>query len=500
MRGRGKIQGGTPARARWLRRGLSCRGRGALLAAATLGLTLLLAAPAFGADSIYWSAGNAIRVGNLDGSGSPALFNGETGPQGVAIDPAAGKIYWARSTTDAIRVANLDGTGTASNLFTGESNPRGVAIDPAAGKIYWANVNSGEIRVANLDGSGSASNLFTVESNPFGVAIDPAAGKIYWANLGGNAIRVANLDGSGSAANLFSGENAPEGVAIDPAAGKIYWATVTGGAIRVANLNGTGSAADLFSGELSPVGVAIDPAAGKIYWGVPDAVRVANLDGTGSASNLFVSASAVNFPALLRAPAGTGAPAISGSGQIGSQLSCSQGSWAADKLGSFFYRAPRTFAYRWRRNGSVIPGAAQPTYTVTSPGHYRCVVIARNQAGHDGQASPLRSNKATPTLSTTAALTPSGRVVDRARLTGGFNPTGIITFNLYGPGDSTCSRTPALSQRVRVDGNGTYSSRPRLLTRPGTYRFTAVYHRNANNRAARSPCNAPGEAVTVPSG
>jgi hypothetical protein len=494
------VQGVTRERARWLRHGRSGRRRDALLIAATLGVTLLLAAPAFGADSIYWSEGNTIRVGNLGGSGSPALFNGQTGPEGVAIDPAAGKIYWARSTTGAIRVANLNGNGAASDLFTGESNPRGVAIDPAAGKIYWANVNSGEIRVANLDGSGSPSSLFTVESNPFGIAIDPAAGKIYWANLGSNAIRVGNLDGSGSAADLFGGENAPEGIAIDHAAGKIYWANLGGGAIRVANLDGTGSATDLFSGESFPVGVAIDHAAGKIYWGAVGAVRVANLDGTGLASNLFVRGSAVHFAAVLRAPAGTGAPAISGTGQIGSQLSCSQGSWAADKLGSFFYRAPRTFAYRWRRNGSVIPGATQPTYTVTSPGHYRCVVIARNQAGNDAQASPVRSNKATPTLSTTAALTPSGQVVDRARLTGGFDPTGIITFNLYGPGDATCSRTPVLSQRVQVDGNGTYSSRPRLLARPGTYRFTAVYHRDANNRAARSPCNAAGEAVTVPSG
>ena len=489
----------TRGRARTLPRGRSRCWRIALASAAILGATFLPAAPAFGAHSIYWSTGNAIQVANLDGTGSASnLFSGENAPTGVAIDPAAGKIYWASGGASSIRVANLGGSGSPANLFTGENNPRGVAIDPAAGKIYWANVNTGVIRVANLDGTGSASDLFTGEGNPFGVAIDPAAGKIYWASLATNAIRVANLNGTGSPATLFGGENAPEGVAINHAAGKIYWANVSGGAIRVGNLNGTGSAADLFAGEISPVGVAIDPSARKIYWSTPDAIRVGNLDGSGSAANLFGVLGTPQFPALLRAPAGIGAPTVSGPNQVGSQLSCSQATWAADLLGSFLYRAPRSSAYQWRRNGSVIPGATQTTYTVTSPGHYRCAVIARNQAGHATQTSPVRAIRVTPTISTTASLMSDGRIVDRARLTGGFNPTGIITFNAYGPGDPTCSRTPALSQRVQVDGNGTYNSRPRLLTRPGTYRFTAVYHQDANNRAARSPCNAPGESVTIP--
>ena len=32
--------------------------------------------------------------------------------------------------------------------------PCGIALNPAAGKIYWANWDTGEIRVANLDGTG----------------------------------------------------------------------------------------------------------------------------------------------------------------------------------------------------------------------------------------------------------------------------------------------------------------------------------------------------------
>jgi hypothetical protein len=107
--------------------------------------------------------------------------------------------------------------------------------------------------------------------------------------------------------------------------------------------------------------------------------------------------------------------------------------------------------------------------------------------------------KASPTLTTHAALTPVGRVFDRLRLTGGFNPTGIISVGLYGPNDSNCSQPPIFSSRTRVSGNGVYRSRS-FRAPPGVYRFKAAYHLNRNNKAARSPCNAAGESVTVPTG
>ena len=117
-----------------------------------------------------------------------------------------------------VSLANVDGSGTATTVFAGEAGPCGVALDAAAGKVYWANFFSGEIRLATLDGSGTAVTLFTDIGGPVcGVAVDRAAGKIYWANFNANSIRVANLDGSGVAATLFQEGQAsgPSGVAID---------------------------------------------------------------------------------------------------------------------------------------------------------------------------------------------------------------------------------------------------------------------------------------------
>ncbi|HEX9415684.1 MAG TPA: IPT/TIG domain-containing protein, partial [Gaiellaceae bacterium] len=50
---------------------------------------------------------------------------------------------------------------------------------------------------------------------------------------------------------------------------------------------------------------------------------------------------------------------------------------------------------------------------------------------------------------------------------------------------------------VAVAGNGSYDSASFTPTQAGTYRWTASYSGDANNDAASSACNAPGEQVGV---
>jgi hypothetical protein len=293
-------------------------------------------------------------------------------------------------------------------LYTGESQPSGVAIDPAAGLIYWADAvsGSGSIRVGTLDGTG-ARTLFPRESYPVGVAIDPAAGKIYWGSYDTFKIRVGNLDGTG-AADLFTGENYPTQLAIDPTAGKIFWTNEFGGNVRVGNLDGTG-ATNLYSGEADVGGVAVDPAAGRIYWTNWNlgTVRFGSLDGTAPAQSLYTGQTDPWMVALLRAPAGTGAPQVSGAGAIGQTLSCSPGSWASDLVSGFLYRAPQSFAYQWTVNGAPIAGATTSSVLVSSPSEYQCEVIATNAAGSTTQTSaPTTISVPPPKLGKTADVAP----------------------------------------------------------------------------------------------
>jgi len=387
--------------------GSAGRGRrmGILLVAAAL-LALASAPAALGVERVYWGNGNdTISYANLDGSGGGGELNlsGATpsGPRGVAIDSAAGRIYWANQGNHTISYANLDGSGGGGQLnISGAtaSKPHGLAIDPAAGRIYWANEDN-TIVYANLDGSGG-SQLDTsgaTPADPYGVAIDLAAGRIYWANRTTNTISYANLDGSGGGGELnISGATAikPHGVVIDPAGTRIYWTNLDS-TIYYANLDGSGGGGPFNTSgatDAGGIGMAIDPATGRMYWGNlgNDTISYANIDGSGGGGQLNISGAtpdAPRFVALHRAPSGAGAPQISGGSSVGSVLTCSQAAWAPDLFSSFFYRAPQSSAYQWIRGRSMITGATAGTFKAKKGGSYACQVTATNQAGSTSQTS-----------------------------------------------------------------------------------------------------------------
>jgi DNA-binding beta-propeller fold protein YncE len=329
------------------------------------------------------------------------LYTGQHEVEGIALDPAAGQVYWGDGQgggNGRVRVGGIDGAGPATTVQSvPAASVGGLAIDPAAGQAYWGStLIGGGVRTGGLDGSPAAAPLYPGESAS-GVAIDPATGRIYWTGFDGpdGAIRVAPLNGSGPVSSLLTTDDSPTGVAIDPAGNRVYWAEFffAQSSIRSAPLDGSGPTTVLYDLENSPDGVAIDPAAGKIYWAArgTGAIRVGNLDGSGTATTLYGATPAPSYLSLLRAPVGNGVPSISGTGELGQQLSCSNGAWAADLLGAHLYRAPRTFAYQWHRNGADISGATDPTYTPTEPGEYSCRVTATNQAGSASQTSAPRT-------------------------------------------------------------------------------------------------------------
>jgi hypothetical protein len=411
------------------------------------------------------------------------LFGSEGGrPCGVALDPAAGKVYWANFSSGQIRAANLDASGTASNLFT-DAGDRvcGVALDRAAGKIYWTNYSANSIRVANLDGTGVAATLVAEPpgSGPSGVVIDRAAGKIYWTNQDSDQLRIANLDGSGTASTLFgpaeAGDN-PIGLAIDPAAGKVYWAALGSGQIRVGNLDGSGVPSTLFTGEGGPGGVALDATAGKLYWATffGGEIRTGNMDGSGPPATVLLDQDEPLFPALLHAPQANGqAPAISGGASLGDALSCSQGGWKSDLDGAFLFRSPRTFAYEWQLEGSDIPGATTSSFTFTEPGDYTCRVTAANEAGSSSQTS----------AAFTVTLLDVVKYYDK-------NTNGQLD-----PSESTIA-----GWKVQVGSTG-YSTPKSLKVDPGVYQVTEASPKQTNWRrtsaASVQVSAAAGDRTTV---
>jgi len=380
---------------------------GAWIAFLPILLFLAIVSSAAAANRIYWGnvGANTISYANLDGSGGGDLNTaGATvsTPRGVGIDAASGRIFWSNDGgPEGLFMASLDGGGGGSALNTAGATqdfPVGAAIDPAAGRIYWSNHGNNTISFANLNGSGGGdlSTAGATVEGPYGVAIDPGAGRIYWTNVSNNTISFANLDGTGGGGMLNTTGatvNQPTGPAIDEATGRIYWTNNGVNTISFANLDGSGGG-DLNTAGVTPEGprgAAIDPAAGRIYWtNVSNStISFANLTG-GGGGTLNTAAATVNvpdFPALLEAPAGSGVPAIEGGSSPGSVLSCSQGSWAPDLLGSFLYRAPRSISYQWLKDGQANTGATAKTLTATETGNYTCQVTATNAAGSASQTS-----------------------------------------------------------------------------------------------------------------
>ena len=91
-----------------------------------------------------------------------------------------------------------------------------------------------------------------------------------------------------------------------------------------------------------------------------------------------------------------------------------------------------------------------------------------------------------------------GEIWDTAVLSGGTEPTGKITFKLYGPNDAKCDKTPVFTDEVEVDkGNNTYTSGKFSPDAAGTYLWIASYSGDDDNAPTTGKCGDDNESVTV---
>jgi PKD domain-containing protein len=390
---------------------------------ATSSITVL---PPATAERVYWGLDGVPFTISFEDVGQliPAPTGGDlstTGataniPQGVALDPPAGRIFYSQPNTKTISYANLDGSGGGDLTISGVTvnGATGIAVDPNLGRIYWA--NHGVISYADLDGSNAHNlNTFGATAGDFsGLALDPGAGRIYFADRFSNKLSYVKLDDTGGADLPIAGGSgnpveAPTGVAIDDATGQIYW-TNEFGSIYTAGLDGSNPHPVGIIGKTvsDPKGVAIDPDAGLLFWG-NDSDKTISSTGLSSPGGWDQDTPFTGnaYPVLLKAPVAAGAPAISGGSTTGSLLSCSAGNWASDVLAEHFYRSPETIAYQWKLNGADIGGATSSTHTAATAGTYTCSVTASNPAGSAGPQTSAPFNVADAPVSSSAPAPPA---------------------------------------------------------------------------------------------
>lgn len=136
----------------------------------------------------------------------------------------------------------------------------------------------------------------------------------------------------------------------------------------------------------------------------------------------------------------------------------------------------------------AAPGQAdQATLTATSP---KPATARLTLTGTVAKATPAIATAQQP-----ASATAGTAVADKATVSGGSNPTGTVTFNLYG--NPNCTSPPLFTDTEPLTG-GTATSAGFTTLGSGTDYWTATFNGNSSNNAVTSGCAA--EPVTITGG
>ncbi len=207
---------------------------------------------------------------------------------------ASGRLFFLDLSGGRVVSVNPDGSDEKTVVSEGRRIPDGIAVDVAAGHIYWTNMgnpnaNDGSIERADLDGRNvtdivPAGGTFT----PKQLQLDKKNGELYWSDREGMRVMRANLNGSNIETLVETGRGEADrrdarnwcvGIALDVERGKVYW-TQKGpdnagqGRIFRANLEipkgqSPANRKDievLFDGLPEPIDLDLDLANRMMYW------------------------------------------------------------------------------------------------------------------------------------------------------------------------------------------------------------------------------------------
>jgi DNA-binding beta-propeller fold protein YncE len=216
-------------------------------------------------------------------------------PRPASGDQVAGGRLFLLDLSGA-RVVSLNPDGSDRKIIVTECRyPDGIAVDVAAGHIYWTNmgnptVNDGSIERADLDGQNrrtivAQGGTFT----PKQLQLETKSGKLYWCDREGMRLMRANLDGSNMETLVDTSQGDPRpgpdptkwcvGVAIDVDGGTVYWTQkgpdnagkgrIFRAGIEIPTGQAASSRADievLYDGLPEPIDLELDLNNRVMYW------------------------------------------------------------------------------------------------------------------------------------------------------------------------------------------------------------------------------------------
>ncbi len=389
-----------------------------------------------------------------------------------------------------------------------------VTATPAAAALAaTVTLNSGPSAVL-----GSAGNVatFTITNNTSGPDTSPAFTEAIRLLVSCGALPVSIVCGTNdtgliqpSATGIGSGSCAGISFAITLNTGALY--DLTPDAYNEIPAGGTCTISFTYSVQAMPTIDAAPAVPGSQTYQSASADLRTTLDGTP-----FTGTSTPSLLTILKATPAlsttSSAGFVIGSGGTLSDTATITGGFTPTGTVTFDLFGPddatcaNPAAFTSAANAIVGGTSASATFAPTVAGTYRWIAHYSGDGNNnavDGACNDANESvvvaRVTPTLSTTAsaAVSVGGNVSDQATLSGGYLPTGTITFNLYGPNDPTCTNPAAFTSAVPVAGNGAYGSGNFAPASGGVYRWVASYGGDANNNPATGACNDLNESVSV---
>ena len=261
-----------------------------------------------------------IHTMNPDGSNKKTIVTDCRLPDGIAVDVAAGHIYWTNmgvpSLDDgSIERADLDGGNRRVIVPQGVTHtPKQIHLDKENGKLYWSDREGMRVMRANLDGSQVETLVETGRGDNdrrdetrwcVGIALDPKLGKIYWTQIGpekgglGRLCRAnINIPNGESPANrsdievMFDRLPTPIDLELDLENRILYWTDrgdpPRGNTVNRAPMDKKGVPQILITHLMEGIGIALDVPGNRMF--VTDfagSVYSADLDGKNERNFLY---------------------------------------------------------------------------------------------------------------------------------------------------------------------------------------------------------------------
>jgi LPXTG-site transpeptidase (sortase) family protein len=414
------------------------------------GLTPLLAPFAVNDPEITVFCPNVNTVGDLDS----VLDRGEslpcTGTRNITAGDVSAGLHTNTATASAFFGGSSVTSNTASSTVTLLRTPTiTTAIhDASHGVVTSVDVGSTVHDSVYITGSGATPTgpvTFSYFTN--GTCTAPAAGTSSTFTLSGGTVDGTTFTQTPAIVGSYS-----------------FQATYSGDANY---LSGTSLCELLTVGKASPsITTTASPASGTVGVAVTpgDNAVMTGYNPTGSVTLTLYSDGSCTTSVM------SGSGTIRGGAASWALLS----PWTPTAVGTYYWKA--SYAGDSNNNGFTT------TCGTSGPANEQIVI---------GKAS------ATLTTTATGSVTVGANITDTAHLGGGYTPTGTITYDVFAPGDTTCSTPISVGTGKSVSGAGDYTSDGYTTTSAGDYRWIAHYSGDANNNTVSTACNDAGETSTA---